>query len=140
MKIDLVKGSSSPCMLIRGISLINSSKRNRRWAIDDFIQFFESSIEPRKICLNYFLRGCAPVDPPAVADPGFPEEGAPTPRWGRQPIIWFKISRKLHENEIIWTQREGAHVPGAPLRSATRSGCPLDPLVLTCSYSSPNLP
>ena len=42
--------------------------------------------------------------------------GRQPPMWGRQPIIWSKISRKLHENERIWTR--GGRIPGAPLRSA----------------------
>ena len=33
--------------------------------------------------------------------------GRQLPMWGHQPIIWSKFSRKLHENERIWTQRRG---------------------------------
>ena len=41
-----------------------------------------------------------------VADLGFPRGGGANPQsGGRQPIIWSIISRKLHENERIWTQR-----------------------------------
>ena len=42
------------------------------------------------------------------------EEGTPTPKVGAQPIIWSKLSRKLHENERIGTPR-AACIPGAPL-------------------------
>ena len=30
--------------------------------------------------------------------------GGPNLKVGRQPIIWLKFSRKLHENEIFLTQ------------------------------------
>ena len=46
----------------------------------------------------------------------FPNGGRQPPRWRRQPIILRNFSRKLHENERVWTW--GAHVPGAHLRSA----------------------
>ena len=51
-----------------------------------------------------------------MADPGFLRGGGANPMWGRQPIIWSKISWKLHEHEKILTR--GGGVPGAPLRSA----------------------
>ena len=38
------------------------------------------------------------------------------PRWGRQPIIWSNISRKLYENKRIWTWWGASLVP--PLRYA----------------------
>ena len=40
--------------------------------------------------------------------------GAPTTKVGAPPIIWSKNSRKLHENEIIWAQREGRASPVLP--------------------------
>ena len=54
----------------------------------------------------------------AVADPGFPRGGAPTP--GGAPTYDFvNFRRKLHENEEILAARGGgARVPCAP---------PLDP-------------
>ena len=52
--------------------------------------------------------------------------GRQPPRWGHQLIIRLKNSRKLHENERIWTQRGGASL--AP---------PLDPKMHTnCCVSS----
>ena len=33
------------------------------------------------------------------------QTGAPTPRWGNQPIIWPFFSQNLHENERNWTLR-----------------------------------
>ena len=57
--------------------------------------------------------------PKTVADPGFPQGGAPTPRGGAPTYDFAKISQKLYEIERIWTPR-GARVPCAPpLRSAT---------------------
>ena len=41
--------------------------------------------------------------------------GMPTPEVG---VLTYFFGQKLHENERIWTPR-GAHIPGAPLRSAT---------------------
>ena len=49
----------------------------------------------------------------------FPEEGRQPPKWGRLPIIWSKISWKLHENERIRTPEGGrASLAPPPLRSA----------------------
>ena len=43
----------------------------------------------------------------------FPEEGTPTPKVGLPTYYLVKISRKLHENERIRTQKR-AHVPAPP--------------------------
>ena len=40
----------------------------------------------------------------------FPQGGAPTPK---RAIIFQFFSRKLHENEGIWTPGGGGRVPGA---------------------------
>ena len=53
------------------------------------------------------------------ADPGFPRLGGANPEGGVQIFYWSKISRKLHENERIWTQRVVSLAP--PLRSANGS-------------------
>ena len=56
-----------------------------------------------------------------VADPGFPSRGGrQLPRWGRKPINWRNLFRKLHENERIWTQRGRASL-APPLDSPLRS-------------------
>ena len=33
----------------------------------------------------------------------FPDNGAPTQRWGYQPIILPNVTQKLHEYERNWT-------------------------------------
>ena len=51
----------------------------------------------------------------AVADPGFPRGGAPTPEGGGAPTYYLaNFSRKLHENKEILGPRGGARVPCAP--------------------------
>ena len=59
--------------------------------------------------------------PLPVADPGFPEEGAPTPR-GVPTYDFAKISQKLHEIERIWTGGASPAPPlDPPLATALRS-------------------
>ena len=48
----------------------------------------------------------------------FPE-GAPTPRGGTPTYYFFNRCQILHENERIWTEREGAY-PWRPLESPLR--------------------
>ena len=56
----------------------------------------------------------------SVADPGFPRRKCQPPRWGRQPIIWSKISQKLHENERNWTHKgDLLHAPPPVLVDVT---------------------
>ena len=50
----------------------------------------------------------------AVADPGFPRGGAPTPQGGAPTYEFVEFSQKLHEIERISTPRGGARVPCAP--------------------------
>ena len=51
----------------------------------------------------------------------FPQEGALTPKGGRQPIIWPIFSENCMKMKKFWA-RGGARVPCAPLRSATEVG------------------
>ena len=51
-----------------------------------------------------------------VAEPGFPRGGGANSQ-GAPTYDFAKFSQKLHEIERIWAG--GAHVPRAPLRSAT---------------------
>ena len=56
----------------------------------------------------------------AGADPGFPQEGPPTLKRGRQHIIFTKVSEKLHEIEKILVRKgERRERPPPPLGSAT---------------------
>ena len=48
-----------------------------------------------------------------MADPGFPDEGAPTPNRARQPIILAISFRKVHQIEKNWTGR-GRRVVSTP--------------------------
>ena len=48
------------------------------------------------------------MHPTAVADPGFSEGGAPTPK---SAIIFQIFCRKLHENETIWSRGASWHPP-----------------------------
>ena len=41
---------------------------------------------------------------------------------GRQPIMWT-ISRKMHENEDIWAESEGAASPAPPIFANVREKC-----------------
>ena len=48
----------------------------------------------------------------------FPEEGALTPKGGRQPIIWPIFPENCMKIKKFWA-RGGARIPHVPLRSAT---------------------
>ena len=47
----------------------------------------------------------------SVADPGFPEEGAPTLQEGAPTYDFAKLSQKLHKIERIWTPGGGGARP-----------------------------
>ena len=52
-----------------------------------------------------------------MADPGFPDGEHQPLDMGQKPIIWQDISRKLHENERIWTEkgaRKSSSTPPPP--------------------------
>ena len=49
----------------------------------------------------------------------FPEEGAPTPRGGRQPMILSIFSENCMKMKKFWPRGGGRASPAPPLRSAT---------------------
>ena len=63
-------------------------------------------------CDNFYLRMST------VVDPGFPRRGRgyQRQRWERKSIIWQNFSRKLDENDRIWTQKWGVSLAPSQIR------------------------